>query len=211
MAKTAAFDHHVNDYEAWFTMNEYAYASELDAVRYFIPGEAEGIEIGVGTGLFATPFDIRYGVEPSAAMSEKARQKGIEVYNGIAENLPVKDASFDFTLMVTTICFVDDPGKAMQELFRILKPGGRAVIGFVDKDSPIGKQYQAIKEESVFYKEASFFSTAEVLNYLEDAGFSKANTVQTIFGNLQDIKDVQPFKPGYGDGSFVVIAAEKDR
>lgn len=209
MAKTQPFDQYPDTYEEWFTANKSAYESELEAVRYFIPDETNGIEIGVGSGIFARPLGIPYGVEPSATMRKKAEERGITVYDGTAENLPLKTNSFDFALMVTTICFVDQPQKAIDELFRIIRPGGRAIIGFVDKDSPVGKQYQQFKDESVFYKDAKFFSTAELLDYLENAGFERADTVQTIFGDLESIDSIQPYKPGFGNGSFVVIAAEK--
>jgi len=209
MAKTTAFDQHTEAYENWFTRNSFAYESELEAVRYFIPDSAKGVEIGVGSGLFAAPNGIRYGVEPSAPMREKAKKRGIEVYDGVAENLPFEDETFDFTLMVTTICFVDDAEKTFREAYRILRPGGRCITGFVDKNSPLGRQYQQMKESSTFYNEASFFSAAEIFDLLERTGFRQADTAQTVFGTLDEIKEIQPFKPGYGEGSFVVIAAEK--
>ena len=66
------------------------------------------MEIGVGTGRFAEPLGFREGVEPSPAMAERARRRGLEVTDGVAENLPLPDATYDVALMVTTICFVDD-------------------------------------------------------------------------------------------------------
>jgi len=109
MARTEPFDAHSQEYEQWFDRNHLAYQSELEAVRAQLPETGEGFEIGVGSGLFAAPLGIRHGVEPSEAMRELARQRGIEVVPGVAENLPYNDGSFDYALMVTTICFVDDP------------------------------------------------------------------------------------------------------
>jgi ubiquinone/menaquinone biosynthesis C-methylase UbiE len=60
--------------------------------------------------------------------------------------------------MVTTICFVDDLKKAFREAFRVLKKEGFIVIGFIDKDSELGKIYRANKNKSRFYKIAEFFS-----------------------------------------------------
>ena len=90
-------------------------------------------------------------------MAEISRLKGIDVIDGVAENLPCRDNSFDFALMVTTICFVDDALKSLQEIYRILKPGGFCIIGFVDKDSSIGKLYEKNRQMSRFYKEVTFF------------------------------------------------------
>jgi ubiquinone/menaquinone biosynthesis C-methylase UbiE len=111
--------------------------------------------------------------------------------------------------MVTTICFVDDVHKSLDEIRRILKPGGFVVIAFVDKNSPVGKMYLAEKEKSIFYKDATFFSTEDVYNYLWEHDFEIAGTLQTVFGNMSEIDKVQEPKKEYGDGSFVVVKAVK--
>ena len=118
MAKTKPFDEHIDQYEHWFVVNKYAYESELQAVKALLPASFEGLEIGVGSGLFAKPLGIKYGVEPSERMREIAIKRGIEVTDGIAEALPYDDSRFDFGLMVTTICFLDDVEAAMKEAYR---------------------------------------------------------------------------------------------
>ncbi len=65
--------------------------------------------MGVGTGRFALPPGITVGVEPALAMTSIARKRGIEVYEARAEELPFDNESFDFVVMVTTICFLRDP------------------------------------------------------------------------------------------------------
>lgn len=209
MPKIEPFEKHRDRYENWFERNRYAYLSELEAVKKLLPKKGKGAEIGVGTGRFAAPLGIKLGVEPSKAMAEIARKRGIKVIEGTAENLPFEDNSMDYLLMVTTICFVDDPEKALKEAYCVLKPGGALIIGFVDRNSPIGKFYEEHKDESVFYKEARFFSTEELLELLKKVGFREFEIVQTLFHRLDEIKSVEPVKPGYGEGSFVVIKAVK--
>jgi ubiquinone/menaquinone biosynthesis C-methylase UbiE len=207
MARTEPFDKYLNEYEEWFIEHRFVYESELEAVRHFIPVNKKGIEIGIGTGRFALPFGIKEGVEPSASMQEFALQKGLKVYEGTAEELPLADESYDFASMVTTICFVDDIGEAFKEVKRILKPGGSFIIGLVDKNSPLGKIYEKMKERNKFYRIATFYSVDEVKDYLGSNGFKDIEIIQTVFGELSNIKSIQHFKKGYGEGGFVVICA----
>jgi ubiquinone/menaquinone biosynthesis C-methylase UbiE len=210
MARTEPFDKYLNEYENWFNEHLYVYECEIEAVRHFIPNDKKGIEIGIGTGRFALPLNIMEGIEPSAAMREYSIKRGLKVYNGTAENLPVEDESYDFALMVTTICFFDDVKKSFQEVERILKPGGSLIIGFVDKNTRLGKIYEQMKEQNKFYRYATFYSTDEVKKLLTESGFDNIKTVQTVFGGLDEIKQLQLFKEGYGEGGFVVINAVKD-
>ncbi|WP_048147983.1 class I SAM-dependent methyltransferase [Palaeococcus ferrophilus] len=209
MPKTEPFENFRERYEEWFERHRYAYLSELEAVKMLLPREGIGAEIGVGTGRFAAPLGVKLGVEPSRSMADLARLRGVEVIEGTAEDLPFEDESLDYLLMVTTICFVDDPEKALKEAYRVLKPGGAIVIGFVDRESPIGREYERNKERSVFYREAKFFSTAEVVELLKKAGFREFEFVQTLFHPLEEVKEIEPVKKGYGEGSFVVIKAVK--
>ena len=209
MARTEPFERHYREYENWFEENAFAYSSELSAVKTFIPASKKGIEIGIGSGRFATPLRIEIGIEPSFRMSELAKGCGLEVIAAVAEALPLGDNSFDFALMVTTICFLDDVETALEEAYRILKHGGSLIIGFVDKNSLLGKLYQQHKKDSLFYNVATFYSVENVVSQLEKAGFKRFNFVQTIFHNLTEINSIEPVKSGYGEGSFVVVEARK--
>ncbi len=208
MAGIDSFSENVERYEAWFLDNPFAYVSELHAIREILPKGA-GVEIGVGTGRFAAPLGIKTGIEPSRAMAEHARRKGVEVTAGVAENLPYGDGSFDFALMVTTVCFLDDVDLAFHEVHRILKPAGAFVIGFVDRESALGREYQARKDQNVFYRDATFYSVREITGNLERTGFGSFEFRQTLFRPLDELAEVEPVKTGYGDGSFVVVKAAR--
>jgi len=186
MAKTKPFDEHLNEYEQWFSDNRYAYESELEAIRNILPEKGKGIEIGIGSGVFAAPLGIIEGIEPSGVMREKAAERGLHVIDGIAENLPLADKSYDFVLMVTTICFVDDISRSFAEAHRILKYDGNLVLGFVDKESLVGKLYLSLKDKSIFYKDARFYSTEEVYRVLWENDFTIISTHQTVFGLLEN-------------------------
>lgn len=204
-----AFDKNVDRYEQWFVDNPLAYVSELRALRELLPTSGSGIEIGVGTGRFAAPLEIKTGIEPSRSMAEVARKRGIEVVHGVAEHLPFADGEFDHALMVTTVCFLDDMDMAFQEARRVLKPGGSFVIGFIDRESPRGKEYQDRKDKSAFYQDATFYSTKDIVAALEKAGFGSFAYRQTLLRPLDEMAEVDPVKEGHGEGSFVVVRGEK--
>ncbi len=209
MAKTEPFDNHLKEYEEWFDGNRFVYLSELEAIREVIPPSGRGIEVGIGSGLFAAPLGIREGCDPSEEMRRKAETRELKVTECVAENLPYETNSIDYVLMVTTICFVDDANKTFEEIFRVMKPDGAVVVAFVDKESPVGKIYLEEKAKSLFYKQATFFSTKEILELLKDAGFKPEATLQTVFGSMTKIKEIQQPKEGHNEGSFVVIKGVK--
>ncbi|MEA1893637.1 MAG: class I SAM-dependent methyltransferase [Euryarchaeota archaeon] len=203
------FEEYCSEYDQWFDVNRFTYLSELEALRHFIRAGETGVEIGVGTGRFAAPLGIGVGVDPSRRMGEVASERGISFVSGVAESLPFRGEEFDFVLMVVTICFVDDVKKAFDEVYRVLKVNGYLIVGFIDKYSFIGRTYLHKKEKSKFYRYARFYSVDEVIAGLRCARFHYFKMIQTIFGGLEDITAVQPFRAGHGDGSFVVIQALK--
>jgi SAM-dependent methyltransferase len=209
MARTVPFERHHEQYDQWFDRHRAAYTSELLALRPFVPVQGRGLEIGVGTARFAAPLGVQVGVDPAAPMLTRARARGVRAVAGVAEALPFASAVFDHALVVTTICFVDSPAAMLAEARRVLVPGGSLVIGFIDRDSDLGQHYLAHRLESVFYRNATFYSAAEVAELLQDSGFEVRAWAQTLFGGSPDIPDVQPLRPGSGMGAFVVVAAAR--
>ena len=204
--KIEQFEKYSDAYDRWFEENPDFYEAELETIRQMLPENfAEGAEVGVGSGKFAEPLGITVGVEPSDTMAAKAISRGIDVYRGVAEVLPFADNRFDFVLMVTTICFVDDILKSFMEAFRVLKPSGFLIVGFVDKQSTLGKEYVRKKNQSKFYGNAEFFSAEEVVKYLETAGFRNLKIKQVLIpGELPEV-----IQDGFGSGAFVVIKGQK--
>lgn len=99
------------------------------------------MEVGIGSGQFAIPLGVDTGIEPSKEMRKLAQAKGLDAIEGIGEKLPFNNENFNFVFINTTICFFDNPEKALKEAYRVIKKNGFIVIGFIDKDSKLGKKY----------------------------------------------------------------------
>jgi SAM-dependent methyltransferase len=208
--RSEPFEEHSDRYDRWFEEHEYAYESELNALEALVPKDPDGVSVGVGTGRFAAPLGVETGVDPSAEMLEHARRRGIESVEGIAEALPFKDGSFDTALSVTTVCFVDDLGATFREARRVLRDDGCLVVGYVDRESPLGRRYEEHKEQNPFYREATFVSTEKIDDELRDAGFGEREYVQTVFRMPEEMDEPEGYEEGYGDGSFVGVRASLD-
>jgi len=206
--KTNPFDIFTNEYEDWFKENENIFESELLALKRVVPTNKKGIEIGIGSGVFAEKLNIKFGIDPSENMLKLARQRNLIVDYGTAENLPYPDNSFDFAVFITSICFIDNPTKALYEAYRVIKHNGNLIIAFIDKKSCLGQTLIANKNNSKFYKTAKFYSVKEMISLIESADFKIDEIVQTLTNNSNTTEIEQPME-GFGKGSFVVIKGSK--
>ncbi len=98
------------------------------------------LDVGCGDGALAAEFHRRgasfvVGCDPDPDMIAKATARTIAERDGMsyllsrAEHLPFRDRSFDVVTAVTVLCFVEQRSRAVEEMARVLKPGGRLVIG----------------------------------------------------------------------------------
>lgn len=201
------FETETEIYEAWFERFDAAYRSEIRALRALSVPTDRAISIGVGTGRFAAPLSVPYGVDPAPAMLERARERGIKVVRGVGEALPFSDGAAEMLLAVTTVCFFDDLDRAFEEAARVLEPGGALLLGYIDRESQIGQEYQKIKDENPFYRYATFYSSDELETALQQAGFADLETRQTLFSMPEDLDEPDPVREGTGEGSFVALRA----
>ncbi|WP_245872861.1 class I SAM-dependent methyltransferase [Deinococcus planocerae] len=109
-----------------------------------LTGHERILEIGFGTGRTLAriagkiPQGFVAGIDPSESMVTSARRRcrrwiragRAEVRQGEVSVLPYGDGCFDAVLSVNTVYFWPDPERALSEIHRVLKPGGRLLLGY---------------------------------------------------------------------------------
>jgi ubiquinone/menaquinone biosynthesis C-methylase UbiE len=110
------------------------------ARRLVVPlASGEVLEIGVGTGLNLALYDASRvrrvtALDPDPHMLRHARERvgvapvPVDLVQAAAERIPCADARFDTVLVTWTLCTVENPGATLDEVRRVLRPGGRLVF-----------------------------------------------------------------------------------
>ncbi len=181
MKNPQIFDEYVELYDRWYDEHPRIYQSEVSALEHFVPWFGAGLEIGVGTARFAAPLHIEYGIDPSPQMVRIAARRQITAVIGRGESIPFCDQTFDFVLMATVICFVQDLERAIAESARVLKTQGSLILAFIDRDSPLGHEYQSDVESKGFFRHAKFHTLNEVRALLKGREFGQQEVIQTVF------------------------------
>lgn len=113
-----------------------------DVLHYCKPEKGFWVDLGAGKGQLTIPLVeatdnpvvmLDPDVEALTTGLEIAREKGlrnrISAVVGVAEAMPFPDNSVDLVTSRGSIFFWDDPAKGLQEVYRVLRPGGKAYIG----------------------------------------------------------------------------------
>jgi ubiquinone/menaquinone biosynthesis C-methylase UbiE len=97
------------------------------------------LDVGCGDGEFAVELArcgaSVSGIDASTAMIDAAKTRAkqhnaaVDFQVAMAERLPFRDERFDLVTAITILCFLDDPAPVFREMARVLRPGGRLVIG----------------------------------------------------------------------------------
>jgi SAM-dependent methyltransferase len=208
----SAFDGLAQEYDDWFDKEgKVIFQIELKAFQEILPDLPKPwLEIGVGSGRFARALGIDTGVEPSLELAKIAHRRGINTFRGKGERRFFEKASFGTVFLITTLCFLDSPLDVLEEVHRILVPGGKIVLGMVLKDSPWGKYYEQKKNKGHrLYKFATFYSCNEVARLTVQAGFRGERILSTLFQQPGKVLNAEDPKQGYyNNAGFVIIVAK---
>ncbi|TET76750.1 MAG: class I SAM-dependent methyltransferase [Dehalococcoidia bacterium] len=210
---SSPFDTLASAYDAWFEeKGKLIFAMEVQAFREILPLLAKPwLEVGVGSGRFAQALVIATGIDPSIKLLDMARSRGIHVFLSKGENAPFRDGAFGAIFIIVTLCFVGSPLKVLTEANRLLRRGGKIVLGLVLQESPWGQHYQVKKRKGHrFYKQATFYSYAEVKRLLNQTGFSIEHVLSTLFQKPGDVRRMESPQKGYSpNAGFTVLLAGK--
>jgi len=168
--------------------------------RQRLIGRARGrvLEVGVGTGAnlsYYPPNCQLLGVEPSKEMLSRARRKVSAIVMplelGSAEKLEFPDDSFDTVVATLVLCSVADPVKSLQEMRRVLRPGGKLLLlEHVAMPQPVMKAMQDVVTPLWKHAMGNCHLNRDT-----------AQTVEEVFGHVQ----VRP----YVKGLVLELEAEK--
>lgn len=186
---------------------------ELAALRPPLTGTGGPLlEVGAGSGRFAAALGIVVGLDPAEAPLHLAKARGVCVVLGIGDRLPLGDDTFALVALVAALCFAEHPGGVLAEVGRILRPGGRLVVGLVPLDSAWGCSYEEKgRAGHPFYRHARFQSLAEHRRMLATAGLGLVEARSNLLQAPSDEHVAEPVHPGVVAGAgFVAPAVRLD-
>ncbi len=205
-----AFGAVAHEYDAWYEDNP-LFVNELKAIKALGPWGRPALEVGVGTGRFATALEIEFGLDPTFEMLALAQSRGIHCVCGLAEALPFHDQSLATVAFFFTLCFVPQKRAALEEAFRVLRPEGRVLLGMVPRESPWGQFYtQKGQEGHPLYRFARFLTIEESLALAKEVGFSLGKSSSILFfGPKEPPRPENPRSGLASEAGFVALELVK--
>jgi ubiquinone biosynthesis O-methyltransferase len=167
---------------------------ERSLIREFV-GDVSGrrvLDIGCGDGELAVELAkcgaTMTGIDASTTMIDAARARAkkhnvdIDFQVAIAERLPFPAEQFDVVTAITILCFVEDAEPVFREIARVLRPGGRFVIGELGKWSmwAAARRMRAWLG-SPLWRRGLFWTASELRGFAEQAGLVVKNVRGAIY------------------------------
>ncbi len=177
------FDVEAKTYDRWYSTKMGAYVDEVEtncAFKLFpIKEGMQVLDVGCGTGNFSIKLAKMgckvVGIDMSEEMLKIAQEKvrgrnlNIEFYKMDVLDLKFQDEYFDGIFSMAVFEFIQNPDRAMDEMFRVLRKNGHLLIGTINRDSRWGQMYltEEFQKNSVF-KYANFKTVEEMKNLKKD-------------------------------------------
>ncbi|MCY0899558.1 MAG: class I SAM-dependent methyltransferase [Firmicutes bacterium] len=185
------------------------------------------IDLGCGTGTFTLWMaDIGcqvVGVDESEAMLSKARAKSVGRQSiswilGDLSHLLWPTNTFDAALMQVTLEFVDDPASSLKEAWRVLKPGGRLVLGLIHGSGPWAHHYRlrAQSDPTSVYRGAHFWTLPELTELMGESPARVAAGLYVGPGEFRTADEAWLLETRYrrmrplADAGFLAVRYDKD-
>jgi ubiquinone/menaquinone biosynthesis C-methylase UbiE len=220
----ALFDEWPEQYDRWFEspLGAVVKACELALIMELLvprPGEVI-LDAGSGTGVFTLPM-LRagaavVGLDLSLPMIRRAVRKcaslSFSAVVGDMAGLPFRDGSFDKTVSITALEFIEDAPRAVGELFRVTRRGGLVVVATLNSESPWAdrRRHEAGRKKTIF-SNAFFRSPREMLSLAPFPGvvrtavhFEKGVDPAAAMGAEEEGR-----KRGAATGAFVAVRWRK--
>lgn len=201
------------------TWGRYAFAVESRAVLKAI-GPVRGLNVldaGCGIGRFSHALlqagATVIGLDRDAAMLRVAADRvAALLILGDALMLPFSDHAFDAAVTVTLCEFASQPERAVAELVRVTRTGGRVVIGALNRASPWGVMHRSRFHRPPWYK-ARFFTWDELEALGAPLGRTRISSALYAPGNILGLSRVGPILENAGRhlrrlGAFRVMTVD---
>ncbi len=222
------FDEYAATYDAWFLDNPNVLESEVRLVASTLRNAGRVLSVGCGSGLFEKimrdefGITVTDGVEPSPAMAEIARKRGMDVTEATAEEFDYPAGEYDTILFNGSPSYITDLDTVLSKVYAALKPGGRVVLVDVPKESTYGLMYNLAKAlgtwdhpllEGAYPPNPYPIEFVNVANWrttAEKIAFRNIESAQTLTTHplYSDLAAEEPV-PGHDRGDYVALTAIK--
>jgi ubiquinone/menaquinone biosynthesis C-methylase UbiE len=167
-------------------------------VMEFLPKKGLLLDIGCGTGLFIEKYvseaGTAIGLDISRGMIRQAQRRccSSDFVVGSAETIPFCNCSFDAAASLLTFSYIKDPQAMLDEVFRVLKPGGTISICTLGKKlltRGVPALYQIgekIRVKHVVVRDfgEQYYDENEMYDLFSNAGFSHINVKWCSFAHI---------------------------
>ncbi len=179
----AIFDKEAKMYDDWYKTKLGNFVDKVETKCVFdlfkVRKGMKVLDVGCGTGNFSIKLAKMgcevIGIDISEEMlkvaKDKAKKEGLNIkfYNMDVYDMKFEDNCFDGVISVTAFEFLKDPDKAIEEMFRVLKPKGYLLIGTINKDSEWGELYLSKEfQENTVFKYADFKTLEDMKAYKQN-------------------------------------------